>query len=98
MKPSKIVRRKLIRVSILVFCILIIFSLLLLRIWMISDAIKLAYEVDSLIAEKEKMEKENTKLIAEIARLKSTDRIKKIAMKDLNMVMASKTRIILIER
>lgn len=98
MRPSKIIRKKLVRISILIFSILIIFSLLLLRIWMLSDAIKLAYEVDNLIEEKEKIENENTKLVAEIARLKSTDRIKRIAIEDLNMVMAPKTKIILIER
>ncbi len=98
MRLSRIIQRKLIRLSILIISILIIFSLLLLRIWMISDAVKLAYEVDTLIAEKERIEEENTKFIAEIARLKSIDRIKKIAMEDLNMVTASKTRVILIEK
>lgn len=98
MESPKIVRKKLIRGSILIISILIIFSLLLLRIWMLSDAVKLAYEVDSLIAEKRKIKEENSKLVAEIAKLKSTDRIKKIAMEDLNMVMVSKTKVILIEK
>ncbi len=98
MRLPRIIKRKLLRISFLIFSGLMIFSLLLLRIWMLSDAIKLAYEVDNLIVEKEKIEEENTKLVAEIARLKSTDRIKKIAMEDLNMVMASKTKVILIER
>jgi len=86
------------RVCLLGFSALIILSLLLLRIWILSDAVGLAYEINSLIAEKESLEAENKKIMVEIARLKSPERISKIAVTDLKMVRPSNTKVIFLER
>ncbi len=71
------------------FGALLFFSGLLLRIWFLSKAVDLAYEIDGLAVQKEALEEENRRLSLEIARLKSPDRISRIATENLGMVRSS---------
>ena len=80
------------------FGALLFFSGLLLRIWFLSRAVDLAYEIDHLTTEKESLEEENTKLSLEIARVKSPGRISRIATENLNMVRSSDAEVIILER
>ena len=80
------------------FGALLFFSGLLLRIWFLSKAVDLAYETDRLAIQKETLEEENTKLALKIARLKSPDRISRIATENLNMVRSSDAQVIILER
>jgi cell division protein FtsL len=77
---------------------LLLFSVLLLRIWFSSKAVELAYEVDDLAAEKEALEQESRRLLLEIARLKSPERISKIATTDLGMIRSSDAEVIVLGR
>ncbi len=78
--------------------ILMLFSFLVLRVWFSSKAVELAYEVDHLTAEKEALEEENRKFSLEIAKLKSPERISRIAKVDLNMIRPSRVEVITLER
>ena len=80
------------------FGALLFFSGLLLRIWFLSKAVDLAYETDRLTTQKEALEEENTKLSLEIARLKSPDRISRIATENLGMIRSSDAEVIILER
>ena len=95
---SPVKKRKRRRVLLLLFGALLFFSGLLLRIWFLSKAVDLAYETDRLATQKEALEEENTKLALEIARLKSPDRISRIATENLNMVRSSDAEVIILER
>ncbi len=79
------------RLKVILFFIgaLLFFSGLLLRIWFLSRAVDLAYEIDGLTIQKEALEEENRKLSLEIAKLKSPDRIIRIATENLGMVRSS---------
>ena len=65
---------------------------------MLSDAVKIAYEINELDVKKRVLQKDNDKILVEIDQLKSLDRINEIATKKLNMVRSSDTKVILIER
>lgn len=95
---SDIRRRKRRRVLLISLVTLLLFSVLLLRIWFSSKAVELAYEIDRLSAEKEALEEENKKLLLEIAKLESPERIGEIAVTDLKMVRSSDTEVIMLER
>lgn len=78
--------------------ILLLFSALLFRIWFSSKAVELAYEIGRLEAEKEALEEENRKLSLEVAKLKSPERISRIATRDLKMIRSSDAEVIVLER
>ena len=77
---------------------IIIFSMLLLRVRLSARAVELAYEIERLATEKKSQEEENRKLALEVARLRSPERISKIAVRDLNMVRAADTEVVTLER
>jgi len=85
-------------VLLFLFGALLFFSGLLLRIWFLSKAVDLAYETDGLTIQKEALEEENRRLSLEIARLKSPDRISKIATENLRMFRSSDAEVIILER
>jgi len=91
-------KKKGVRIILFIFVILLLFSLFLFRIWLSSEAVKLAYEVDSLIAEKESLEEENSRIMIEIAECKSPENIRQIATDDLKMVRSIETKVIIVER
>jgi len=91
-------RRKRRRKILILLGTLLLFSVLLLRIWFSSEAGELAYEIDRLAAEKEVLEEENRNLSLEIARLESPERISKIATTDLKMIRSSNAEVIMLER
>jgi len=95
---SDIKRRKRRRTLLILFTALLFFSVFLLRVWFSSNAVELAYEIDRLSAEKEALEEENKKLLLEIAKLESPERISEIATVDLNMIRPSDTEVIMLER
>ncbi len=95
---NDIKRRRQQRFLIFVLGCLAVLSLLFLRIWMLSDAVKIAYEINELDVKKRVLQKDNDKILVEIDQLKSLDRINEIATKKLNMVRSSDTKVILIER
>ena len=89
-------RKKLRGMFLLFLAVAIVFSALLLRVWISDRAVDLAYEIDCLAAEKKSLEEGNRKLALEIARLRSPERISKIAVAQLNMVRSSDTEIIVL--
>ena len=92
-------KRKLRGTLFVFFCVMTIFLALLLRVRISDRAVELAYEIGQLAAEKSSLEEENRKLELEIARLKTPERISKIAVSDLKMVRASEdTEVIVLER
>ena len=91
-------RRKRQRKVLILLGILLIFSVLLLRVWFSSKAVELAYEVDHLAEEKGALEEENRKLSLEVVRLKSPERISRIATTDLKMIRSSDAEVIVLER
>ena len=95
---SDIKRRKRRRTLLILFTALLFFSVFLLRVWFSSNAVELAYEIDRLSAEKEALEEENKKLLLEIAKLESPERISEIATVDLNMIRPSDAEVIMLER
>jgi len=95
---SEIKRRRRRKFLTIVFVCLIVLSLLFLRIWMSSDAVEIAYEIDELDAKKQALQKENEKILVEISKLKSTDRVSEIATNELNMVRSPETKVIFIDR
>jgi len=86
------------RKALILLGTLLLFSVLLLRVWFSSKAVELACEVDHLAAEKEALEEENRRLLLEIARLKSPERISKIATTDLGMIRSLDAEVIMLER
>jgi cell division protein FtsL len=74
--------------------IIVIFAVLLLRVWFSSKAVALAYEIDNLAREKKVLEEENIKLYMEIARLSSPERISEIAVKEIKMIRASDAEVV----
>ena len=91
-------RKKLRGMSLIFFAVMIVFSVLLLRVWISDKAVDLACEIDRLAAEKKSLEEGNRKLALEIARLRSPERISKIAVAQLNMVRSSDTEVIVLEK
>jgi cell division protein FtsL len=77
---------------------LVMLFLLFLRIWLTSDAVEIAVEINDLNEKKELIEEENKKMLVEIGKLKSPDRIGNIAVNDLNMVMSPDTKVIFLEK
>jgi cell division protein FtsL len=95
---SSVRNRDRLKVLLFFFGALLFFSGLLLRIWFLSKAVDLAYETDNLTIQKEALEEENRKLSLEIARLKSPDRISRIATENLGMVRSPDAEVIILER
>lgn len=91
-------RSKLRGVLLVLLGIMLVFSVLLLRVRLSDRAVELAYEIDRLAAEKKSLEEENRRLALEIARLKSPERISRIAAADLNMVRTPDTEVVELER
>jgi cell division protein FtsL len=77
---------------------LLFFSFLLLRVWFSSKAVELVYEIDNLVAQREALEEENRKLSLRIAKLKSPERISRIATTDLRMVRSSDAQVVVLEK
>jgi cell division protein FtsL len=91
-------RKKRRRTLLILLCTSLLFSVFLLHIWFSSKAVELAYEIDRLAAEKEALEEENKRLSLETARLKSPERISRIATTDLDMIRSSDAEVIMLER
>jgi cell division protein FtsL len=91
-------RRKRRKKFLILLGTLLLFSVLLLRVWFSSKAVELAYEIDRLAAQKEALEEENRKLSLEIARLESPERISRIATTDLKMIRSSNAEVIMLEK
>jgi cell division protein FtsL len=92
------IKKKWLRLLIIAFGCLIVLSLLFLRIWILSNAVEIAYEINELDEKKQVLKKENEKIFVEITKLKSPDRISEIATKDLSMVRSPDTKVIFIEK
>ncbi len=91
-------RRERQRVVLTVLVVVLVFSVLLLRIWISSKAVELAYDIECLASERKELEEGNRKLSLEIARLRSPQRISRIARGDLKMVRSSDARVIVLEK
>ncbi len=90
--------RRSLQIFLIFFGILILFTILLLRVWLPSKAIAIAYEIERLAQEKESLEEENTMLSLEIAKLKTPERIERIAINELNMVRSSEIEVEVINK
>jgi len=86
------------KVIIVVISFLVIMPLLFLRIWLMSDAVEIAVEINALTEKKELIEEENKRMLVEIGKLKSPDRIGNVAVNDLNMVRSPDTKVIFLEK
>ena len=86
------------KVIIVAISFLVILSLLFLRIWLMSDAVEIAVEINALTEKKELIEEENKRMLVEIGKLKSPDRIGNVAVNDLNMVRSPDTKVIFLEK
>ena len=91
-------RKKPHKAFLTLLCALLLFFVLLLRVWFSSKAVELACEIDRLAEEKETLEEENRRLSLEAARLKSPERISRIAVADLNMIRSLDAEVIMLER
>ncbi len=91
-------RKKLRGIIFILLSAAIIFSMLLVRIRLSARAVELAYEIELLAKDKNALEEENRKLGLEVARLKSPERISKIAVRDLNMVRSAAAEVVTLER
>lgn len=78
--------------------VVIIFSMLFLRVRLSARAVELAYEIESLAKEKKSLEEENRKLALKVARLKSPERISRIAINELNMVRSADVEVVTLKR
>lgn len=87
-------RHKILTIAIVFFVILLLFF----RVWIMSSAVQIACEINSLDQKKENLEEENKRLMIELATLKSPERINKVAIYDLNMVRSPESKIIFLER
>ncbi len=76
----------------------IIFSMLFFRVRLSARAVELAYEIEHLAEEKKSLEEENRKLQLEVAKLRSPERISKIAINELNMVRSADAEVVTLER
>jgi cell division protein FtsL len=83
---------------IIAISFLVMLSLLFLRIWLMSDAVEIAVEINALNEKKELIEEENKKMLVEIGKLKSPDRIGNVAVNDLNMVRSPDTKVVFLEK
>ena len=92
------IKKKWRRLLIIAFGCLIVLSLLFLRIWILSNAVEIACEINELDEKKQVLKKENEKIFVEMTKLKSPDRISEIATKYLNMVRSPDTKVIFIEK
>jgi len=90
--------RKLLGIVLISFGALLLFSMLLLRVWLSSKTVELAYEIGQLEVEKKTLEEENKKLSIQVAKLKSPERISRIAITDLKMIRSSDTEVVILER
>lgn len=88
-------RHKIIFTIAIVFIVIL---LLFLKVWIMSNAVQIACEINSLDQKKENLEEENKKLMIELATLRSPERINKIAIYDLNMVRSPESKIIFLEK
>jgi len=86
------------KIILVSFIFLMILALLFLRIWLISDAVEIACEIDALTEKKESLEEENKKMLVEIGKLRSPERIANVAVNDLNMVRSPDTKVIFLEK
>ncbi|HGE72720.1 TPA: cell division protein FtsL [Candidatus Poribacteria bacterium] len=86
------------KIFAIISIVFVIISLLFLRVWIMSNAVQIACEINSLDQKKEALEEENKKMMIELATLKSPERINKVAIDDLNMVRSSDSKIIFLER
>ncbi len=91
-------KRRLRGVLLVLLSAVIIFSMLLLRVRLSARAVELAYEIEYLAEEKKSLEEENRKLELEVAKLKSPERISKIAINELNMVRSADAKVVTLER
>lgn len=73
-------------------------SILFLRVWISSESIRLAHELEALIEQKDSLEGSKRKILAQIEELKSPSRISKIAVNKLGMVRSPDTKIIFVEK
>jgi cell division protein FtsL len=53
---------------------------------------------DALAVKKESLEEENKKMLVEIGKLRSPERVGKVAINDLNMVRSPDTKVIFLEK
>jgi cell division protein FtsL len=86
------------RIFIIISVLFFIISLLFLRVWIMSNAVEIACETNTLFQKKESLEEENKKMMVELATLKSPERISNIAVRELNMVRSSNGKIVFLER
>ena len=82
------------RMLLILLGALLLFPALLLRVWLSSRTVELAYDIGRLQTENRALEEENRKLLLEIARLKSPERISRIAITDLKMIRSSEAEVI----
>lgn len=97
-RQAKRKKRKVRALLFAFFAATTVFLVLLIRIGLSDKAVELAYEIEQLAREKKSLEEENEKLDLEIARLRTPERISRIAVSDLNMVRASDPKVIVLER
>ena len=86
------------RISIVLLCASLLFLVLFLRIWFSSKAVELACEINLLAAEKETLGEDKKKISLEIAKLRSPERITRIATRDLKMIRSSDAEVIELEK
>jgi len=91
-------RKKLWRMLLVFLSAVMIFSVLFLRIRLSARAVELAYEIENLAKEKRSLGEENRKLTLEVARLKSPERISRIATNELNMVRSADAEVVTLKR
>ena len=82
----------------ILLCASLLFLVLFLRIWFSSKAVELACEINLLAAEKEALGEDKKKIALEIARLRSPERITRIATRDLKMIRSSDAEVIELEK
>ena len=78
--------------------VLLLFSVFLLHIWFSSRAVELACDIDLLVKEREALEEENKELMLGIAKLRSPDRISRIARNDLKMIRSLDAEVIVLKQ
>ncbi|MBM3213047.1 cell division protein FtsL [Candidatus Poribacteria bacterium] len=87
---------KLVLRGFLIFvAIVVVFSFLLLQVWLPSKAVQIAYDVEQLAKQEKALKEQNTNLALDIARLRAPERIEAIATTELNMVKSINKPIIL---
>lgn len=90
--------KRLLQIFLIFFGILMLFAFLLLRVWMPAKAFEIACEIEVLAQKKESLEDENMNLSLEIARLKTPNRIERIAINELKMVRSSEIEVEVIKK